>query len=147
MLGAYRPDAGALLARLDFIKQKDGDRLSSQGFELKRVVLGQDEDGEEFSSLVACWSDVAQRVLAASAVRLAGHEKVMLELLDAMGGQVKEAELRHAFYDAVAVECQRDGKTFVQDTARKAFQRACSALSDKALAALGTDGLVKRLGI
>jgi hypothetical protein len=64
-----------------------------------------------------------------------------------MGGQVKEAELRHAFYDAVAGECRRDGKTFVQDTARKAFQRACSALADKALAALGTDGLVKRLGI
>lgn len=147
MLGAYRPDAGALVARLDFIKQKDGDRLGSQGFELRRVVLGSDEDGEEYSSLVACWSDAAQRVLANAAVRLQGHEKMLLGLLEEAGGRVKETDLRHAFYDAVASEARKEGRTFVQDTARKAFQRACSALSDKALASVGTDGLVKRLGI
>jgi len=146
MLGAYRPDAGALLARLDFIKQKDGDRLGSQGFELRRVVLGQDEDGEEFSSLVACWSDVAQRVLANAAVKLAGHEKTLLGLLDAAGGYIVERDLRHMFYDAVAKECRESGKTYSQDAAKKAIQRAYASLSTKALAALGTDGMVRRLG-
>jgi len=146
MLGAYRPDAGALLARLDFIKQKDGDRLGSQGFELRRVVLGQDEDGEEFSSLVACWSDVAQRVLANVAVKLAGHEKTLLGLLDAAGGYIVERDLRHMFYDAVAKECKESGKEYSQEAAKKAIQRAYASLSGKALAALGTDGMVRRLG-
>jgi hypothetical protein len=146
MLGAYRPDAGALLARLDFIKQKDGDRLGSQGFELRRVVLGQDEDGEEFSSLVACWSDVAQRVLANVAVKLAGHEKTLLGLLDAAGGYIVERDLRHTFYDAVAKECKESGKEYSQEAAKKAIQRAYASLSAKALAALGTDGMVRRLG-
>jgi hypothetical protein len=147
MLGAYRPDAGALLARLDFIKQKDGDRLGSQGFELKRVVLGQDEDGEEYSSLVACWSDAAQRVLAAHAVKVAGHEKTLLGLLEAAGGQAPEAALRHAFYDAVARECRETGKPYNQETAKKALQRAHTALNGKSLIALGSDSIVRRIGI
>jgi hypothetical protein len=147
MLGAYRPDAGALLARLDFLKQKDGDRLGSQGFELKRVVLGQDEDGEEYSSLVACWNDAAQKVLAAHAVKVAGHEKTLLGLLEAAGGQAPEAALRHAFYDAVARECREQGKPYNQETAKKALQRAHTALNGKSLIALGSDSIVRRLGI
>ena len=34
-----------MMARLDVIKQKDGDKLTHQAFKLNRVVLGQDEDG------------------------------------------------------------------------------------------------------
>ncbi len=115
-------------------------------FELRRVVLGQDEDGEEFSSLVACWSDVAQRVLAAAAIKLAGHERLMLDLLDKAGGSIPEHELRHRFYDAIGNECKESGKPYVQDNAKKAMQRAYSGLASKALATLGTDKIVRRLG-
>lgn len=144
MLGAYRPDAGAFLARVDVIKQKDGDRLPSQGFELKRLVLGHDEDGDEVSSLVASWGDAAGRVLAAAAVRLNAHEQVVMGLLAGVG-EMREHDLRNAFYNAFGAECKAANKEYKQDNARKAWNRALASLSQAGLISVAVDGTVRKL--
>lgn len=127
MLGAYRPDATIPQARLDVIKQKDGDRLPSQGFELTRLVLGQDEDGDEVTSLVACWNDIAGRVLAAAAVKLTAYETLLLGMLEKKPAMA-EHELRHEFFNVLGREAVAAKKEFVMETGRRAFVRSVAAL-------------------
>ena len=142
MLGVYRPDAGLSIARVEVIKQKDGEKLAAQTFELKRVVLGADSDGDEISSLAAFHKDVAGPVLAAFAARLNAHEQVLMELLGASGAAA-EHDLRHQFYDAFGDECRSSGREFKQDNARKAWNRALSALSQKGLLTVTSAGIVR----
>jgi hypothetical protein len=63
VLGVFRPDPKALRAILTTAKQKDGDRAKDLSFTLERLVLGEDEDGDELSSLVAKYVDVAENAL------------------------------------------------------------------------------------
>jgi hypothetical protein len=63
VLGVFRPDPKALRAILTTAKQKDGDRAKDLSFTLERLVLGQDEDGDELSSLVAKYVDVTENAL------------------------------------------------------------------------------------
>ncbi len=130
MLGAYRPDAGIAQARLDVIKQKDGDKLASQGFELTRMVLGQDEDGDEVSSLVACWNDIAGRVLANDAEKASGHERRLLGMIE-KSPKASEAELRHEFFTALGREAVAAGKEYKHDTGRRVFMRSLAELVRK----------------
>lgn len=142
MLGVYRPDVSVAQARLDVIKQKDGDKLSSQGFELKRLVLGHDEDGDEVSSLVAVWNDITGRVLAAAAVRLNAHEQVVMGLLSPVG-EMREHDLRQKFYDAFGIECKTAGREYKMDNARKAWNRALASLSSREMLNITTTGTVR----
>ena len=142
MLGVYRPDAGLSIARVEVIKQKDGEKLPAQTFELRRVVLGADSDGDEISSLAAFYKDVAGPVLAAFAARLNGHEQVLMGLFGAASA-FSEHDLRHKFYDAFGEECKASGRKFSQDTARQAWHRALTALSKKGLLSVTSAGIVR----
>jgi hypothetical protein len=144
MLGVYRPDAERLAARVDVIKQKDGDRHSGQGFELSRAVLGQDDDGDEISSLVAQWRDMVGAVLASHAAKLSGHEQVLMRMLDEAGGSLLDADMRHAFYNHLGQVAQRSGKEFKAGTARQAYLRTMQTLSDKGVLKLLANGFVVR---
>ena len=124
MLGMFKPDNGAMVARLETVKQKDGEKLESQTFALASEVLGQDEDGEQITSLVACYSDAAGEVLRSHAAKLGQYEQVIVAVLEGLGGMTIEAELRRAFYKAL----EKQGKEVNADTARKAFTRAMSGL-------------------
>lgn len=120
MLGMFKPDNGAMTARMETVKQKDGEKLVSQTFALASEVLGQDEDGEEITSLVACWSDAAGEMLRTHAAKLSKHEQVLVAVLQGMGGMTTETELRKAFY-------ARSGDANPH-TLRSAFTRALGAL-------------------
>jgi hypothetical protein len=142
MLGVYRPDAERLAARVDVMKQKDGDRHSGQGFDLARCVLGHDEDGDEVSSLCATWSDLTGKLMAAQNVRLAGHEQVVMQMVEESGGSLLDNDLRHAFYNHLGAQAQRGGKEFNQASARQAYLRTLKGLADKGLLALKANGFV-----
>jgi AAA domain/RepB DNA-primase from phage plasmid len=146
MLGVYRPAADKLQARVDVIKQKDGDRYSGQGFELERAILGHDEDGDEISSLVATWSDITGRLLAAQAVRLSGHEQLLAQMLQKTGWMY-DRDMRHEFYNHLGQEAVRNGKTYVQDSAKKAYARAYQSLHSKNLVVMDAAGVVKLLEV
>ena len=53
VLGAFRPDPETRRARVGVHKMKDGDKLPDLYFNMTKHVLGEDEDGDELSSLVA----------------------------------------------------------------------------------------------
>jgi len=80
LLGCFRPDADALAAQLEVIKQKDGDKLESQHFELEREVLGEDSDGEEVSSLVAVYHNIIE-TLKKAANELTDQQRAVLDIM------------------------------------------------------------------
>ena len=53
VLGVFKPDPEMMQAKLIVTKMKDGDRLEDMYFDLSRLVLGVDQDGDEVSSLIA----------------------------------------------------------------------------------------------
>jgi hypothetical protein len=140
MFGMFKPDIGALTARMETIKQKDGEKLPSQTFALQREVLGHDEDGDEITSLVACWSDAASNLLASAAHKLNQGEQILLDALTQAGGSVMEMDLRHTFYNALGAATP--GREFNPSTARKSFLRAMTALRDKSLIHVNVAGRV-----
>lgn len=144
MLGAYRPDTAVAQARLDVIKQKDGDKLASQGFELKRLVLGHDEDGDEVSSLVAVWNDIAGRVLAAAAIKLTNYEQMLLGMLENKAS-IAEHDMRHEFFNLLGREAVAAGKTYLPDTGRRAFNRSLAELVKKGLVRVSPGGNVTKM--
>lgn len=142
LLGVYRPDAGLPLARLEVVKQKDGDKAPAQTFEMKKAVLGSDADGDEVTSLVAVCKDFAGPVLAAFAARLSGHEQSIMGLFGDASA-VAEHDLRHKFYNAFGDECRAAGREFKQSAARQAWNRALSSLSQKGFVSVTTSGIVR----
>jgi hypothetical protein len=143
LAGVYKPDGTSLMARLDFIKQKDGDKAANIAFKLERIVLGHDEDGEEISSLAAEHNDVAQRLLANAAAKLSGHEQALMSLINQAGGRILDKDLRAAFYDLLGKEAIKGGKLFNQDTARQAYLRAMKSLGGKSMCSVNVaSGLV-----
>jgi len=143
MVGIYKPEGTSMMARLDVIKQKDGDKLTHQAFKLNRVVLGQDEDGEELTSLSADFSDIAGQVLATAAQKLNAHEQVLMSLITQANGNIMDKDLRHAFYNYLGQEAVKGGKQYVQDTAKRAYARAFGSISNKGLAKCHADGVVR----
>lgn len=142
LVGVYKPEGTAQMARLDVIKQKDGDRLANLTFKLNRVVLGHDEDGEELSSLVSQHHDMGGQIIANGMAKLAGHEQVLMGLVGQAGGQILDRDLRHAFYNHLGQEAVRGGKKYVQDTAKRAYLRAYANLKDKGLVSMDAAGSV-----
>jgi hypothetical protein len=146
LIGVYKPDGLNQVARLDIVKQKDGDRLANLTFKLHRVVLGQDEDGDEVSSLASEFHDMGKLILQNGLAKLAGHEQVIVNLINQHGGQALDRDLRHLFYNHLGQEAVRAGKPFVQDTAKRAYLRAYNSLRGKGLVRTNAAGFVTMIG-
>jgi len=121
LLGCFRPNAEALAAQVEVIKQKDGDKLTAQYFELHREVLDKDEDGEEISSLVAGWHD-AVKAVKESAIKLNQYEQAIVGLLPE-GVIVDEPTLREALNSLVENPSSR----------RQVWSRTMTTLQEKRL--------------
>ena len=121
LLGCFRPNADALAAQVEVIKQKDGDKLTAQYFELNRHVLEKDEDGEEVSSLVASWHD-AVKAVKESSIKLNQYEQAFLTAMES-GEPVTEIDLRRVLNDLVENAATR----------RQVWKRTIDGLRDKRL--------------
>lgn len=117
LLGVFRPDPDSLAAQLEVVKQKDGDKIPAQHFELSRYVVGQDDDGEEISSLVAEWHDPI-RAIQDSAVKLNEYERAIVASI--MPGQVAHEDDMKDASSAYAPEGA--------EAKRKAWTRAMTKL-------------------
>jgi KaiC/GvpD/RAD55 family RecA-like ATPase len=118
MLGVFRSET-EMLATMTSVKQKDGELFPDQTFHLQAVDLGEDEDGDQRSSLVAraVLSETEKTELVEHEARRgrSGHNPTILRL--AQNG-MPEKSLRSAFYDAVGLE--------ESDARRQAYYRALS---------------------
>lgn len=119
LLGCFRPNADALAAQVEVIKQKDADKLNAQYFELAREVLEKDEDGEEVSSLVASWHD-AVKAVKESALKLTRYEQAFVDAMP-QGQDVSETELRRVLNEMVENAASR----------RQTWKRTIDGLREK----------------
>ena len=117
LLSVYR-DEREMLATLGCVKQKDGDLFTDATFGLSKVSLGQDNDGDPVTSLVARHlstpEQVQQAVQDEHTAGRGGRDSALLGLL--VNG-MEEKALRKAFYETLA---GLDG-----DAKKKAWYRAC----------------------
>lgn len=100
LLGIFRPDAEGMSAQMEVLKQKDGDKLLAQHFDLTKVVLGRDDDGDEVSSLVAGWYD-SIKTMQDVLLRLTLYEQMVIDAMDD-GLVLREEELMALFTDGNA---------------------------------------------
>ena len=111
LLGCYRSDPEGMNARVDVTKQKDGDLVKGMYFDLDRHVLGQDDEGDEISSLVANFHD------AVAAIRQnnkgSKYESLIMSVL-ATGQRVTDAELRVKAMEAFACTAQTAGTSILR---------------------------------
>lgn len=122
LYGCFR-DEQQMLATLECVKQKDGDKIEPATFTLTKQVLGKDEDGDEISSLSAAHADSAQAVLESARKTRSGS---LMRLLEAVDTGRPEKEVRLAFYSSMPDSSP--------DARQKAFVRAMNtALSAGAL--------------
>lgn len=114
LFGVFR-DEKEPIATLECVKQKDGDLWGPVSFALSRMVLGQDADGEEITSLAARHIAGAEEIIAAAS-RSTGAPSALVRLLNAIGSGAPESEVRDRFYQTMP-EADSDAK-------RQAFYRA-----------------------
>ena len=111
LLGCYRSDPEGMNARVDVTKQKDGDLVKGMYFDLDRHVLGQDDEGDEISSLVANFHD------AVAAIRQnnkgSKYESLIMSVL-ATGQRVTDAELRVKAMETFACTAQTAGTSILR---------------------------------
>ena len=119
LLGVYRPDTDGMSAQLEVLKQKDGDKLLAQHFDLTKIVLGRDEDGDEVSSLVAGWYD-SVKVVRDAVNKLSVYEQMVIDALSD-GLVLREDELRALFVEGNA------------GTQRQAWRRTMDKLQQRRL--------------
>jgi hypothetical protein len=117
---------GAMSALVTCMKQKDRDEGPQLPFELDRLTVGHDEDGEEVTSLVATYHDNAAAILAAPrrAKPRSQYVRTLLDLLSS--GPKAKRILRMDFYDKCG-DLDYEAK-------KKAFYRAFQELTEDALA-------------
>lgn len=115
--GVFRDDK-QMLATMEFAKIKDAERPQSVNFELRRVELGHDEDGEAITSLSASQVDESglSEVIRREALQgRGGRNRLFLRLAAAHNGG-QEKELRSIFGN----ECDLTDP----EARRKAYYRA-----------------------
>lgn len=114
--GVFR-DEKEMLCTIDFLKIKDGERPDEERFEMARVDLGFDEDGDIITSLAARHLADGAEVQAAmqreAQAGRGGKNNMILELAKSC---IKERELRKAFYE--------DCELVNPEARKKAYQRA-----------------------
>jgi hypothetical protein len=65
----FRPDPEKQIARMSVHKMKDGDKVDDVFFEMERIVLGQDDDGDENDEplpqawRITCGENAAQAIV------------------------------------------------------------------------------------
>ena len=127
MFGVFRQGEDSMLATVECMKQKDGEKVDDITFRLDLVGLGQDDDGDDVSSLVASHVRTPQEMSDAVRDQAAhgrkGYHATLIEL--AKEGQ-KERDLRTAFYES----CEGLGSL---DSKSKAFRRALRWACDAGL--------------
>lgn len=115
MFGVFR-DENEMLATVECVKQKDGDKPAAETFSLKVEDLGCDSDGDPMTSLVASRVSGSGEMLRAmdseALVGRGGRNRLFIEL--AVNG-IEEKKLRQLFYETV------DGDAEVK---RQAYFRA-----------------------
>ena len=103
VFGVFR-DEKEMLCTLDFMKIKDGERPSEEQFQLARIELGFDEDGDTISSLsarhMADPEEVAEAMKREALAGRGGRHNLMLMLAKTC---TTEKELRKAFYEDVGL--------------------------------------------
>lgn len=115
MFGVFRDEA-EMLATVECVRQKDGDRPKPVSFSMSVVELGQDEDGDKLTSLVANrvadTTEVIHRMEHEAERGRGGNNSRLLSLLQ---NGMEEKKLRTLFYEST------DGDS---DTKRQAYYRA-----------------------
>ncbi|MCK6431873.1 MAG: AAA family ATPase [Aquabacterium sp.] len=118
LLGAFR-DEKEMLATVTCVKQKDGELFDDAVFQLRVMDIGEDDDGERITSLVArhlsSADEVDQARNAEQAAGRGGRASALMQLAREMNGQ-EERHLRKAFYD------QLEG--LEAEAKKKAYSRA-----------------------
>ena len=111
LLGCYRSDPEGMNARLDVMKQKDGDAIKGMYFDLNRRKLGDDEDGDEISSLVAEFHDAVDAIRQNN--KGSKYEALIMSVL-ATGSRVTDAELRRKAMQAFACTAETAGTSILR---------------------------------
>lgn len=118
MFGVFR-DEKEMLATLTCAKQKDGEAFEDAAFRVSVHELGQDEDGDMVTSLVArhlsSAEDVQEAMEAESKAGRGGNNHLLMSLLQ---NGIRESDLRSAFY----ADCGLD----TPEGRRQAYHRAKS---------------------
>lgn len=116
LLGVFR-DEKEMLATLTALKQKDGELFDDVTFQLIKVDLGEDEDGDRLTQLAARHLSSAEEVQEAAEAEVkagrGGRNQLLLSLLQ---NGMKERELRTLFMEASG--------DLSEDARRQAYSRA-----------------------
>lgn len=122
LLGCFRPNPDTLAAQVEVIKQKDGDKLPGQFFELHREVLDKDEDGEEVSSLTAAWHDAVKACKESALGKVGLYAEAIYAYMD---------EVRHEddLKALVRKLCEENGVK--AESATKNYRRAMETLLER----------------
>jgi len=131
LFGCYR-DEKEMVATLECVKQKDGERPAPVSFALNRIVLGQDDDGDEISSLAARHVSGADEIILAAS-RSGGPSSSLVRLLEAIGTGAPEEEVRKRFYSSMP-EAETDAR-------RQAYFRALKRAEGQGLVIRNGDWL------
>lgn len=97
LAGVFRQGDDSMTSTVECLKVKDGEKFAPVDFVLSVQELGQDEDGEAITSLVAAFSDPAGALLQNEDRKREGHRGRLLQLVPEFG-QIDERDLRKAFY-------------------------------------------------
>lgn len=102
-LGVFR-DEREMLATVEFVKIKDGERPDDEKFDLTAVTVGFDEDGDTVTSLAASHlanaEDINEAMLREAQAGRGGRNNLILSLAATCS---TEKELRKAFYEDVDI--------------------------------------------
>lgn len=98
--GVFR-DQSQMIATVEFAKIKDAERPDDVMFELVRIELGVDEDGDIITSLVARWlrpAEVIRAIKEEAALGRGGHIGVLLGIIRE---DVTKDDIRRRFYETL----------------------------------------------
>jgi hypothetical protein len=93
ILGVFKPDPEASRAKVGVHKMKDGDKVDDLFFNMTRLVLGQDSDGDEISSLVAAHDEAGK---SDDAGRFSKYDSTIMAMMQNKK-TVSDKEIRDAF--------------------------------------------------
>lgn len=93
ILGVFKPDPEASRAKVGVHKMKDGDKVDDLYFNMTRLVLGQDNDGDEISSLVAAHDEAGK---SDDAGRFSKYDSTIMAMMQNKK-TISDKEIRDAF--------------------------------------------------
>lgn len=101
LIGCFR-DEKEMLATISWVKQKDGEPPADAAFGMHKHTLGQDEDGDDITSLAAKFiSEGAELEQARQTEYTSGRSGKNGQLLGLIQNEMAEKELRHLFYQTL----------------------------------------------